>query len=421
MYKVDPGIQFKPFEDGLKDQSYLAIMEDGRYLQISNLTYRLCLALNGEKTLLQAKEIVEEQVKRKIELEVIDYAVTKVLGPNNFFCDINGEKQNITRFVKKSPLLLFELKILKSEWLLRINELTKVFFYKNIFYSACSIIGLSHLWFYSFFNVELTQFNELTMDQAFIIGTIYFLTVIFHEIGHASASYFYGAKHKGIGIGIYIRSVVLFADVTDTWRLPQKQRAIVAAAGIYFQMISSSILLLLYYLLIPSPLLLFVIYLIDISAILYLQPFLKFDGYWIFSDLLGIPNLHTKVAGIYSFIINKYILLRSAKNTFLSKLTPNKQKMMVAYMISSLVFFIYFVFRLGLYVVNTIMGYPELLDSTLSMVTSSYKDNNYLQIVNSTFGFLLANFSLLVLALFASKKLKSVFEFLRRNGKGSQD
>ena len=118
-------------------------------------------------------------------------------------------------------------------------------------------------------------------------------SMLFHELGHASACRYFGARHGGIGTGIYLCFPVLYADVTDAWSLPRSQRAVVDIAGVYFQAIYAA-LLMAAALRNSQPYLLWAAVIVDISCFSSLSPFLRRDGYWLISDIAGIPNLSAK-------------------------------------------------------------------------------------------------------------------------------
>jgi putative peptide zinc metalloprotease protein len=119
--------------------------------------------------------------------------------------------------------------------------------------------------------------------------------LLIHELGHAAAGYRFGIKPKEIGAGLYLIFPVLYTDVTEVWRLGKLKRTIVNLGGIYFQLLIN--LILIGYLVshfgdfgqINTTR-----YLIQLNVatiIINAIPFLKFDGYWIYSDLFSLPNL----------------------------------------------------------------------------------------------------------------------------------
>jgi putative peptide zinc metalloprotease protein len=123
--------------------------------------------------------------------------------------------------------------------------------------------------------------------------------IALHELGHLSACHRYGAPHGGFGLGLYWFLPVLYAEVHGAWLLPRARRAVVDVAGIYFQGL---------YLLVIAGVCLLVPADGRLSATLQLalwgsyflvlntlNPVLKYDGYWLLSDVSGSYNLHRRM------------------------------------------------------------------------------------------------------------------------------
>ncbi|MEX6627615.1 zinc metalloprotease [Tenacibaculum salmonis] len=169
------------------------------------------------------------------------------------------------------------------------------------------------------FDIIISQnFKAYDWLFIFILG---FVSVTFHELGHATATSYFGAKHGGIGGGFYLFSPVYFADVSDIWKLKPSQRIVVNLAGIYFELIISSLYILIGFIW-GKEILLITGVLIFTKSLLNLNPFLRSDGYWILSDATNIPNLH-KISKslLFSFIASLFkknlLFSTSIKNIFL--------------------------------------------------------------------------------------------------------
>ncbi|MEL7006639.1 MAG: hypothetical protein AAFN93_28525, partial [Bacteroidota bacterium] len=99
---------------------------------------------------------------------------------------------------------------------------------------------------------------------------------------------------KKICFGFYLVFPMLNTDVTETWKLNKRQRLMVNLGGIYFQSLMNLVLIAAF-LLVPDvsakKMLLDIILASVLIIIINLIPFVKFDGYWIYSDFFGIVNL----------------------------------------------------------------------------------------------------------------------------------
>lgn len=154
--------------------------------------------------------------------------------------------------------------------------------------------------FYFFYNEIL--YTTIAKSEWLLFFFLSFVGVTFHEFGHASAAHYFGAKHGGIGGGIYLFRPVYFADVTDIWKLHKNQRIIVNLAGMYFELVYVAFLVLMS-LLFQNNLILILTCIYSMSILHNLNPFSRSDGYWILSDAIEKPNLmnqgFTRVKNIF--------------------------------------------------------------------------------------------------------------------------
>lgn len=185
--------------------------------------------------------------------------------------------------------------------------------------------------------------NINNSDQNLFL-TLILLTLsgVFHEIGHISASIKFGFVPKWAGIGIYFTSIIFFVDVDDTWKLPQKQRLVVDMGGIYFQLMIASLYFVVY-LVFNQAIFLYVSSLIAIASLFNLNPFLKYDGYWILSDILGVYNLNQYLAISVKTLLCNVFTKRKINNFNYKK---SKVYAIGIYAIVSELFYIYFAYVL---------------------------------------------------------------------------
>jgi hypothetical protein len=130
--------------------------------------------------------------------------------------------------------------------------------------------------------------------STYLLGyLLLFASVLFHEFGHLSACTYFDCPHGEIRLGLYLVFPVLYANVSPAWRLDRKARVVVDLAGMYFQLLLTIPLSLLW-LLTGERLWLLLFLELDAMILFSLNPFLRFDGYWLCSDLLGVPNLRAR-------------------------------------------------------------------------------------------------------------------------------
>lgn len=88
------------------------------------------------------------------------------------------------------------------------------------------------------------------------------------------------------------------------WKLKRGQRCVVNLAGVYFQSYWL-ILLLGVFFVTGNDILRYLILIMNLGFAMTLNPFFKFDGYWIASDLLGVPNLRQRSLELFSYMWNR--------------------------------------------------------------------------------------------------------------------
>ncbi|MFF0519438.1 hypothetical protein ACFYTC_12090 [Actinomadura nitritigenes] len=129
----------------------------------------------------------------------------------------------------------------------------------------------------------------------------------FHEIGHAAACRYGGVRPGVMGCGIYLVWPAFYTDITESYRLGRLGRLRADLAGVYFNGIFVVALTLLYVETGFEPLLVAVLY-VNLEILQQLLPTLRFDGYYIMSDLVGVPDLFKYIGPI----LRRALLLRRA-------------------------------------------------------------------------------------------------------------
>ena len=173
------------------------------------------------------------------------------------------------------------------------------------------------------------------------------LSYFIHELGHVTACRRYDCPHGDIGMGIYFVFPVFYADVSKAWRLKRNQRATVDLGGLYFQAILL-IIIDIYAYLNNSALAFMLSWTITLTMLHTLNPFFKFDGYWLLSDLSGITNLHEKMRSALISLKNKLI-----HNKPLGIEQDKTLYILIPYSLLTILFFVYVAYFLFRKLVNT--------------------------------------------------------------------
>lgn len=151
------------------------------------------------------------------------------------------------------------------------------------------LIAAAHLFLYS---SGLAAFHpRLPHGSPLVMLLFSLLSILAHEMGHATALSRFKAVPGKIGFGLYLLMPTFFADVSEIWRLPRHARLVVDLGGVYFQQamfVIFAVLAKAYSSLdFAAPCVA-----IDTMTLLALNPVFRFDGYWFLADWLELPKLH---------------------------------------------------------------------------------------------------------------------------------
>jgi putative peptide zinc metalloprotease protein len=122
---------------------------------------------------------------------------------------------------------------------------------------------------------------------------------VIHELGHAYTATRYGCRVPSMGVSFLVMFPVLYTDTTGAWRLTsRKKRLAIDCAGVTAELMVASLSTLIWVFL-PEGSVRSIFFVLATSSWIMslavnLNPFMRFDGYYVLSDLLDVPNLQSR-------------------------------------------------------------------------------------------------------------------------------
>lgn len=194
----------------------------------------------------------------------------------------------------RKSYLTFKVRFLSGAAVYPVARALGWMFARPVFAAWMAVVVAVHVLLYTRIapraGVDLSQVNG---GDVLLVALITTASVFIHEMGHASAAVHYGCRRTEIGWGMYMWFSVFWTDVSEAWKLPRTQRAVIDLSGIYFQSVFMAGLLAAY-LATGEPIWLYGFLASDVGIANSLNPFLRMDGYWLISDLFGIVNLRAQ-------------------------------------------------------------------------------------------------------------------------------
>jgi putative peptide zinc metalloprotease protein len=181
-----------------------------------------------------------------------------------------------------------------------------------ILYMTLSLVGIVHL--LSRFDEFLHTFTYFFNFQGFILyGFTVICIKIIHEFSHAYVAKYYDVHVPRMGVAFILLWPVLYTDVTDSWKLSHRtQRMAISAAGVIAELILAGLSTLGWAFTSPGPLQSAFFLVASVTwistLIVNLNPALRFDGYYLLSDLWGIDNLQARSFALTRWKLREWFL-----------------------------------------------------------------------------------------------------------------
>jgi putative peptide zinc metalloprotease protein len=279
---------------GFKDPPYIARRADGQVVQLAPLLYRMAELADGQHTYEEIAERVSEAIQRGVSADNVRQLIDERLRPLGVVAGADGVQPKVE---KADPMLALKLKAaLVPEGV--VNALTKMF--KPFFLPpvvVAVLVGLVALdvWLFAYHGIAQSM-REVLYSPALLmlmLGLV-IVSAAFHEVGHASACAYGGARPGVMGAGLYLVWPAFYTDVTDAYRLNKAGRLRTDLGGIYFNAIFILITGAAYFATGYEPLLLIIPFQ-HLEIVHQLLPFIRLDGYYIVSDLTGVPDMFARI------------------------------------------------------------------------------------------------------------------------------
>ena len=164
---------------------------------------------------------------------------------------------------------------------------------------VCYGFGLLLIHSDRFFADGLTSFSA---DDFVWFGVAWLLLKLVHEMAHGLVCKAYGGRVSSCGMLLLLMIPLPYVDVTSSWRFPSKwHRILTSAAGMLCEIFVAAIACVVWVNVNPGPIQYHagnVIIAATLHTLIFnANPLMRFDGYYILSDFVEIPNLATHGRG----------------------------------------------------------------------------------------------------------------------------
>ncbi len=303
-----PDLKFTPSEfDG--EACYL--VEDplrGKFFRIGSDEFALISLLDGNRTIAQAIAISAETLKERAFVENEAMSVCHWLLESQLAAcggaaqgerlATSARKQARIRMVSSFNPMAMRLPLWNPNKLLnRIAPRLDWAFGRPAVIGWCAVC-LVGLLVAAGHRAELVDSSSVLLDRDnwLKLAAVWLVLKLLHETAHAVACLHFGGTVPAAGVLLVLFTPLPFVDVTASWRFPSKwQRIATAAAGIYVELFLAAAAILLWNWS-GNPVVRHAMLNVAATAgvgslLINGNPLMRFDGYYMLSDWLELPNL----------------------------------------------------------------------------------------------------------------------------------
>ncbi len=250
--------------------------------------------------------------------------ISQLYHANLLFCDLPADssklferyhqrKQRETKS-KWLSLMFLRIPLFDPEIMLRhCQPLVKLLTSRPAFYLWLLLVVLAGKAVIEQFDLVLSETKELlAFDNLILLYLGLVVVKTLHEFGHTLVCKRFGGEVHTIGVMLILFAPLPYMDATSSWSFRSRwQRILVASAGMIYEFFAASCAALIWANTAPGTLhnLAFNMMVVaSVSTLAFnINPLLRYDGYYILSDLLDIPNLQPRAQAQLKYLGSYYL------------------------------------------------------------------------------------------------------------------
>lgn len=297
--RVEQGKRFVMIEDPVRN----------KFFRIGVREFSLISAVDGVKSMRQlASDHKDTTVDDAFAVQIGQWLTQSNLAYSNKMDSsrrINAQAKSLDKaamFSKWNPIS-FKVKLFNpTKALDAIFPVAKFAFSKAFFAVWCvvALMGLRVIW--TKWDAMADSSNGILSNFGWLWMLVFWLLLkIIHEAAHGIACRKYGGEVPEAGVLMLLMTPMAYVNVTSMYRFANRwHRIVVAAAGMYVELFVAFIAVIVWSqtegLIADAAFQIFIM--ASVTTILFnANPLMRFDGYFILSDVLGVANLYPKGTG----------------------------------------------------------------------------------------------------------------------------
>jgi len=153
----------------------------------------------------------------------------------------------------------------------------------------------------------------LTPQNLVVIWLVFPLLKVLHELGHGYVARHFGCEIHDMGVMFLVFTPIPYVDASSSWALASKyRRALVGAGGMLVEIFLAALAFYVWLAAEPGAVRVAAYNALVIGGATTLlfngNPLLRFDGYYILSDLFELPNLRVRSNRYLGYVLERHLL-----------------------------------------------------------------------------------------------------------------
>jgi putative peptide zinc metalloprotease protein len=287
---------------GFREPPLLARRDDGQVVQLTELLYAIAEASDGQRDVDEVAANVGDRTGRPVNGDNVAVLAEKKLRPLGVLALADGTTPELP---KREPVMaLRHRKPLLSERIVNAGSRPLTWLHLP-FVTVCVLLTVVafDVWLFGVHGIA-GALRSAIYNPTLLLGVLASVVVAtgFHEFGHTSACRYGGGRPGVMGVGFYLVWPAFYCDVTDAYRLSRAGRLRTDLGGVYFNAIFALLAGVAYFATGEEAILLVAV-LQHVSMLQQLLPLLRFDGYYVLTDLTGVPDILSRIKPIFRSLV----------------------------------------------------------------------------------------------------------------------
>ena len=268
----------------------------GRFFRFKEIEGFVLEHLDGATSTESLRNLVQEKYDAQLPLEQLESFIGRLRRLELLDTGTTARLQERTR-VGGNPLYL-RVKLFDPDRLFDRMTTTLRFFFTPTFVIISAVLIISALFMTvgSWTEIHRDIVALFRFESLVIAWIIVFGVITLHEFAHGLTCKRFGGHVHEIGFLLIYFQPAFYCNVSDAWLFPEKSRRLwVTFAGAYFEIFLWALATLIWRITDThtsiSHAVLIVMATSGFKSLFNLNPLIKFDGYYLLSDYLDIPNL----------------------------------------------------------------------------------------------------------------------------------